>query len=166
MGNYGPYWRKLIELLSLIGSAGSGKLLGLASDFIQNRTHEKAEREEREFQKDLAFKGQLNDYMQAQHRPIDGKTSLLSVTLCAMYIMFAFTACAACLYCFYLAFGEVVIKDPDATQGGWNFIGIIDWKFAPKNISQLSPLGVGYLILHPILFILSMVSTGSRAKKG
>lgn len=156
----------MTELLTLIGSAGSGKLFGLLGDFLSNRAHEKAEREEREFQRDLAYKGQLHDYMQAINTE-EGteRPSLMSKTLCFLYILFGVTACVCCMYCFFTAFGEVSIKDPDTKGSSFSIFGIFNWDFTPRSKIDLSPMGVGYLILHPILFILSMVSTGSRGPK-
>lgn len=156
----------MLELFSLIGSAGSGKILGLISDFLSNRSQAQAEEKEREHQRDLAFKGQLGDYLQASHDQVDGKTTLLSFTLCAMYLMFSATVCAAALYCFWVGFGEVSIKDPDAEGSSWSILGgAIRRSLEAKSITDISPMGVGYLILHPILFILSMVSTGTRASR-
>lgn len=154
----------MIELLSLIGSAGAGKAFGLISDWQSARHHEKEEAADREFQKWIAEKGQLNEYIQAVHGSGGSKPSPLSLTLCAIYLMFTFTACAACLYCFYVGFGEVLIKDPDQQQSSFRFF-LLETKWSPKGVIQLSPMGLGYLILHPILFVLSMVSTGTRVKR-
>lgn len=156
----------ITALLSLIGSAGSGKILGLASDFFQTRAQEKADEAERAHQRDLASRGELKNYLaQTHHIDDNGRVSLLSRTLCLIYLLFAITACSACLYCFWLGFGEATIKDPDQEGGSFSALGLFKWEFQPKNISQLSPIGVGYLILHPILFILSMVSTGTRTPR-
>tara|TARA_R110002126_G_scaffold287101_1_gene439553 strand:+ start:590 stop:1048 length:459 start_codon:yes stop_codon:yes gene_type:complete len=149
----------MFALLTLIGSAGSGKLLSLVSEYFQNKAQSESEEKEREFQKDLAFKGELKAYIESAHAPIDGKTTLLSYTLCALYVMFGFTACSACLWCFWMGAGEVLIKDPDQKRSFFESI------FGARNVTSLSPIGVGYLILHPILFILSMVSTGSRTPR-
>lgn len=156
----------ITALLSLIGSAGSGKLLGLASDFFQNRAQEKADEAERAHQRDLASRGKLAEYLKATHHVQEGDNpTLFSRTLCLIYLMFASTACLACLYCFYLGFdGTALIKDPDQEGTKFSFIGF-SWEFQARNISELSPLGVGYLILHPILFILSMVSTGTKGPR-
>jgi len=149
----------VLALLSLIGSAGSGKLLGLVSEFFHNRSQAAAEEREREFQRDLAFKGELKDYLAQAHAPVNGGNSILSFTLCALYLMFGATACTACLYCFWLGGGEVAIKDPDHQKS------FIESVLGARSVTELSPIGVGYLILHPLLFILSMVSTGSRAPR-
>ena len=155
----------LAALLSLIGSAGSGKILGLASDFFQNRAHEKSEESERSHQRDLASRGQLANYLkQTHHEGESGAPSLFSRTLCIIYLMFALTACTACLYCFWLGSGEVLIKDPDQEGTKFSFL-IFSWDFQANNISRLSPIGVGFLVLHPILFILSMVSTGTKVPR-
>jgi len=151
----------MVELLSLIGASGSGKILSMASEFMTNRAQAVAEEKEREFQRTLADKDQLKDYLSIQHQHVEGKPTLLSYTLCFLYLMFGATACAACLYCFYVGFGEVTIKDPDQEGGGFA-LGPLKLAFQAKSITDISAMGVGYLILHPILFILSMVSTSSR----
>jgi len=155
----------LAALLSLIGSAGSGKILGLASDYFQNKAHEKSEESERAHQRDLAGRGQLEAYLNETHSKDDeGNPSLFSRTLCLIYLLFACTACTACLYCFWLGSGEVLIKDPDQEGTKFSFL-VFSWDFQANNISRLSPIGVGFLILHPILFILSMVSTGTKVPR-
>ena len=158
-----------MELLTLIGSAGSGKLLGMAGEFLSNRAHEKAEREQREFERDLAFKGQLQEYIQAHSVEVDGRPSLMQKTLSLLYILFACTICFCCVLCFVAAFGEIseqAIKDPDAQGSSLSLFGIINWDFQARSKVNLSPMGVGYLIMHPLLFIVSMVSTGgTRGQK-
>jgi hypothetical protein len=158
----------MMELLTLIGSAGSGKLFGLVGEFLSNRAHEKAEAQEREFQRDLAFKGQLHDYMAAQHKEVDGRPSLIQKTLSFLYILFGVTICVCCVVCFVASIGEVspvTIKDPDAKGGALSIFGFIDWQFQAKSKTELSMAGLGYLILHPLLFIISMVSTGGSRQK-
>lgn len=154
----------IIPLLTLIGSAGSGKLIQMVSEIMSNASHAKQQKEDREFQKYLADKGALNEYLKETHAEVDGHPSLLSITLCSLYLMFGATVCAAALYCFYIGFGEVTIKDPDQAGSHFKFL-LFEWKPNPKNISEISPMGLGYLILHPILFILSTVSGATRFRR-
>lgn len=155
----------MIELLSLIGSAGAGKLFQIGSEMLTNASVAKQEEKDREFQKYLADKNQLAAYMDGVHGKGDHPPSLLSWTLCLLYIMFGITACLACLYCFYLGYeGNAVIKDPDAEGSRFKFF-ILEWQFQARNISSLSPMGIGYLILHPILFILSTISGSTRSHR-
>lgn len=155
----------MLELLTLFGSAGAGKLFQIGSEVLTNASVAKQEKEEREFQRSMADKGQLKEYLESVHKLDDGKPTMFSTTLCILYIMFGATACAACLYCFYLGVnGQAHIKDPDTEGTAFKFF-ILEWQFQARNISSLSPMGVGYLILHPILFILSTVSGSTRSHR-
>jgi len=155
----------MMALLSLIGSAGAGKILGLVTEYFSAKHQKDQDNAEREFQRSLADKGQLKDYLTAVHSSPEGKPSLLSYTLCSLYIMFGLTACACCIYCFYVAFGEVTIKDPDQKESLFRIPLLFETRWTPETTIDLSPMGLGYLILHPLLFILSMVSTGTRPNR-
>jgi len=159
----------MIELLSLIGSAGAGKAFGLVSEFLQSKERHKSEHEERQFRRELAAGDRLGEYMEALHGPPNNHgPSLLGSTLCVLYIMFGATVCTCSILCFYYGIWEheaVSIKDPDQSSRTFSILGgAIKYEWPTKSISQISLVGIGYLLLHPILFILSTVTTGTPRK--
>lgn len=160
----------MIELLSLIGSAGAGKAFGMLGDAWANASRRKDEKDEREFQKDLAFRGLLSDYLNSTSED-GGKTSFMSYIRGAMFIMFSFTACAFIGWCAWAQFaypevGDLTFQNPEPPQNTISLLaGAIEWSWATKTITRISPLGYAYLALHPLLFILSMVSTLERPRR-
>jgi hypothetical protein len=164
----------VLELLSLIGAPGAGKIFQIAGDFLSDRRRSKHEAEERAFRSSLAQGDKLTAYMEAIHGSEDDDLpSLHSVTMCALYIMFAVTTCVFICTCLYIQWElgnealMVGIKDPEQNPSTWSILGgLIKGSRATNTITFISPLGVAYLALHPLLFVLGLVSSGRSPFKG
>jgi hypothetical protein len=164
----------VLELLSLIGAPGLGKATAIIGDFVSDSKRRQIEADDREFKKDLAYKGQLKDYLKALHAENDEPRypSLMSVTLCVLYIMFSVTACAFIFWCCYIQWElgneafRVGIKDPEQAGSTLSLLGgAIKYSWASKSVTFISPLGCAYLALHPLLYILGLVSSGRSPYK-
>ena len=164
----------MLELLSLIGAPGAGKLFQIGSDWISDSRRQKVEDKEREFKQGLAMGGQLKEYMESIHGSEDDDLpSLHSVVMCGLYFMFATTTVifiATCLALQWELGNEALmvgIKDPEQQGKTWSFLGgAIEYSYPSKSIAFISPLGCAYLALHPLLFVLGLVSSGRSPFKG
>jgi len=164
----------MLELLSLIGAPGAGKLFQIASDFISDSRRQKMEDRKQNHLEKMAGHENFKSYMESIHGTEDDSLPTLhSVVMCSLYIMFSLITCifiATCLYIQWELGNEafmVGIKDPEQQAKTWSFLGgAIQYSYPAKSLSFVSPLGVAYLALHPLLFVLGLVSSGRSPFKG
>ena len=158
----------ILEVISILGSSAGGKIFGMASDFLSERRHEKREKQENEHKQQLALIGKTGEYQNELHeQKEDGSYSPMSWVVAFSLGLFAFTYCTAALSCFLDNPTQIIYsKDPsEAASSVSIFFGFIDWDIANNRVITMSKIGLGYLMFHPIVFILSMVFTGDKLKK-
>ena len=159
----------ILELATLLGASGGGKILGMFSDFMSERRLLKQQELEQNHLQDLASRGSLGEYLNGINEPneITGCYSPMAWTVAIGLGVFTITYCIAALSCFVINPQEIVwTKDPSSKASEvellWGFIG---WKIADNRVVEVSKIGVGFLMLHPVVFIISMVFTGDKPKR-
>jgi|14BtaG_2_1085337.scaffolds.fasta_scaffold23028_2 hypothetical protein len=159
-------------LLGVIGPPAVGKslnsILGLIDRAGESQERRDAQNHEREMAQTKEGRAYLNDL---HKRDENGEESLLSVTMCRLYLMFGGTMCAFILFCLllqYVALEEglgqdyaVPIKDPDEKGKTISFFGI-GFNWGTGKIQNISPLGMGYLAYASISFIITLTLTNRR----
>ncbi len=158
----------IMELVSLLGSSVGGKLFGMASEFITESRHAKAEASELNHKQQMALIESHKEFQNELQTPNpDGSYSPLSYVVAYSVGLFAITYCLAALSCFLDAPTQIVYtKDPaDDARLFSVFWGFIEWDIANNQVLKMSKIGLGYLMLHPIVFVLSMVTTGDKPKR-
>ena len=158
----------ILELASLLGSSVGGKLFGLAGDYIAEKRHDKRETMEHEKQVTLANRNSLKEYYESQSMVTpEGKPSPLAYVIAFCIGLFAVTYCYSALSCFTdNPEGLILTKDPAENARNFSILfGFIEWDIANNKVISMSRAGLGYLMLHPIVFILSMVTTGDKPKR-
>ena len=158
----------ILELASFLGTSVGGKVFGMASDFLAERRQQKRDELEYEHKKDLAFKGQLNEHYTAisEQKP-DGTYSPLTWVISCVILLFAATYCYATISCFIDNPTQIIYtKDPSEEASTFSILfGTISWDISSNRILAMSKAGMGYLLCYPIIFILSMVTTGDKPKR-
>ena len=157
-----------MELVALLGSSVGGKGLGMFSDFISERRHQGREEEENKHIQDLASRDKLKGYYESINAPLeDGNPSPLAYVIAFSIGLFAITYCLAALSCFFWEPTAVILtKDPAEDARAISFLfGFIEWDLSNDRILSMSKIGLGFLMLYPIVFILSMVTTGDKLKR-
>lgn len=158
----------ILEVISILGSSAGGKIFGMVSDFMSERRHQKREEEENKHKQQLAIIGATREYQHEVHeQKEDGSYSPISWVIAISLGLFAATYCTASLSCFIDNPTQIIYsKDPSEAANSISLLfGFIEWDIANNRVIEMSKIGLGYLMLHPIVFILSMVFTGDRLKK-
>lgn len=158
----------ILELASILGTSVGGKVFGIVGDMLSERRHQHREQEDNKHKQQLAIIGATKEYQHDLHeQKEDGTYSPLSWVIAISIGLFAFTYCAAALTCFFDDPTAIVYtKDPSEEANNFSFLfGFIEWDIANNRVVSMSKIGLGYLMLHPIVFILSMVTTGDKLKR-
>ena len=158
----------ILELASFLGTSVGGRLFGMAGDWIAGRREAQREKAEFKHQRSLADKGAFTEYAKALSSPqSDGSYSPLQWVIAFVILLFAVTYCTATLTCFFDNPGEIIYtKDPsEDSREIALFFGAIKWDLANNRILAMSKAGMGFLMCYPLVFILSMVTTGDRPKR-
>ena len=158
----------IMELVSLLGSSVGGKVFGMVSDVMAERRHAKTLETELTHKQQMALIKSHTEYQDEIHEQNkDGGYSPLSHVVAYSVGLFAVTYCIAALSCFIDTPTEIVYtKDPAEDARIFSvFWGFIEWDIANNQVLKMSKIGLGYLMLHPIVFILSMVTTGDKPRK-
>ena len=157
----------MIELLSLLGAAGGGKMFGIVSDWVLEGRHQKQEEKKQEHERYMAsMRGRRKYHADLYTKDNDGTYSPLAHVIAYTIGLFAVTYCAAALSCFLdNPTATIYTKDPSENAAVREILfGIIRWDSFNNRVVEMSKIGLGYLMLHPMLFILSMVTTGDKIK--
>lgn len=158
----------ILELASFLGTSVGGKLFGLAGDWLAERRLAKREQEEFQHQKDLAYKDALKDHLDSLNlERSNGGYSPLQWVIAFVILLFGTTYCLATLTCFFENSSEIIYtKDPSQDARSVSlFFGAISYDLANNKILAMSKAGLGFLMCYPLVFILSMVTTGDRPSK-
>ena len=158
----------IIELVSFLGTSVGGKVFGMIHDAMSEKRHR--EREELEFRhkENMAARGNLREYYgELNQENSHGGYSPLTWVISFTILLFGVTYCAAALTCFFDdPTKPILTKDPGSDPSTFAlFFGLIEWDIANNKVISMSKAGLGFLMLHPIVFILSMVTTGDRPRK-
>ncbi len=158
----------ILELASFLGTSVGGKLFGMISDSISEKRHQKREEAEFNHKIALAASGQLKEHYEAVNKQNDdGTYSPLSWVVAFVVFLFCITYCYATLSCFIDNPAQIIYtKDPSEEASKFSLLfGTISWDIANNRVLAMSKAGMGYLMCYPIIFILSMVTTGDKPKK-
>jgi len=158
----------ILELASFLGTSVGGKLFGMISDTMAEKRHNERENMEIKHRQRLAELEQLGDYYEKLNTPSsDGTYSPLSRVVAFTIGLFAITYCYATLSCFIDNPAQVIFtKDPSGNSSAFSLLGgFITWDIANNRVLEMSKVGLGYLLLHPVVFILSMATTGDKPGK-
>jgi hypothetical protein len=158
----------ILELASFLGTSVGGKLFGLAGDWLAERRAHKRDEAEFQLRKDLAYKGQLKEHVAGlNEQNADGGYSPLQWVVAFVILCFGITYCAATLTCFFDdPTAQVFTKDPSENSRAISiFFGAIKYDLADNRVLAMSKAGLGFLMCYPLVFILSMVTTGDRPGK-
>ena len=158
----------ILELASILGTSVGGKVFGIVGDLLSERRHHKREEDEFKHRQQMQLISEAKGYQNAIHeQKEDGTYSPLSWVIAISLGLFAFTYCSAALTCFFDNPTAIVYtKDPSEDANTFSFFfGFIEWDIANNRVVEMSKIGLGYLMLHPIVFILSMVTTGDKLKR-
>ena len=139
----------------------------MAGDWLADGRQAKRDKANIEHEKDLAYKGQLREHLEAINGKDDGgHYSPLAYVVAFIVLCFGVTYCTATLTCFFDSPAEIIYtKDPtEDTRSISIFFGAFKWDLANNRILAMSKAGLGFLLLYPVIFILSMVTTGDRPK--
>ena len=158
----------ILELASFLGTSVGGKLFGIAGDWLAESRVRKREEAEHQLKKDLAYKGALGEHLQKLNSENShGGYSPLQWVVAFVILSFGVTYCVATLTCFFEGPTDIIYtKDPSADSAQRSFFfGAIRWDATNNKVLAISKAGMGWLMLYPIVFILSMVTTGDRPTK-
>ena len=159
----------MIELLSLLGAGGAGKICGIVGDLVSARHHRKIEEKEQSHREALACRNSLKEYYDGLDKlEEDGTHSPLTRVIAFCIGLFGVTYCIAALTCFFdNPAASILTKDPSSEADTYSLLfGFIEWSVKDNRVVSMSKIGLGYLMLHPIIFVLSMAITGDKIKKG
>ena len=159
----------MIEIIGFLSSTLGGKLFGMATDALAARREHKARLAEQDHIQRLADKNASKEYYAEIDKPDeDGNYSPMSHTIAFVIRLFACVYAAAILSCFFDDPGQIIYtKDPASDANKVEILfGVISFDLANNRILEMSKIGLGALLVQPVIFILCMASTGSRGKKG
>lgn len=158
----------ILALISFLGTTVGGKVFGMISDALSERRVHKHEEAERKHKQRLAELDKSQEYMEAANVPqSDGSYSPMSYISAYSLGLFATVYCVATLSCFLWEPSSIIYtKDPTEDTNAFELLfGLIKWDLANDRVITMSKAGLGFLLLQPIVFILSMVFTGDKARK-
>ena len=158
----------ILELASFLGTSVGGKVFGMIGDALAERRIHRREELEYEHKKDIAYKGQLKEYMETINgQQQDGTYSPLAWVTAAVILLFAVTYCYATLSCFLENPTSIIYtKDPSEAANKISLLfGTISWDIANNRILAMSKAGMGFLMCYPVIFVVTMATTGDRPKK-
>lgn len=141
----------------------------MVGDWMSESRQAKRDAQEFEFKKDLASHKQLQAHIANVHQQnSDGTYSPLAYVIAFVVLLFGVTYCMATLTCFFDNPEQIVhTKDPaENTRAISILFGSIKWDLANNRILAMSKAGLGFLMLYPVVFILSAVIDGGHLKRG
>ena len=158
----------ILELASFLGTSVGGKLFGMISDSIAEKRHQ--EQEERAFNHQIAMAASNNlkeHYDSLGKQNSKGGYSPIAWAVTFIVVLFAVTYCYATLSCFISNPEQIVYtKDPSEDANTVSILfGTISFDISNNKILGMSRAGLGYLMCYPIIFILSMVTTGDKPRR-
>ena len=150
----------------MLGTSVGGKIFGVISEKIHDSQIERREQAERAHQADLAGRNQLTAYLDTINRPNpNGGSSPMQFVVPLILLVFAITY-VQCVWGCFTVDPEAIIytKDPTSeTAVRELFFGFIRWDSVNDRVVAMSKAGLGALLLYPIIFILSSVTSLDRA---
>jgi hypothetical protein len=140
----------------------------MLSDMMAEGRMRKREEAEIKHRESMADKKAAREYMELYNATNeDGRHSPRAWVVSFIILMLGVTYCTATLSCFYIDPGHIVYtKDPSEDAKKFSILfGAIEWDRSNNRVISMSRAGLGYIMLHPIIFIISMVTTGDRPSK-
>ena len=152
----------IFELVSLLGTSVGGTLLGLLDNHLDSRRQKQIEERQIKRETQVLLKGDYAAYQKAIHkRQPDGSYSPMSYAICFVFI-FMSVSYAACIGTLFFNDPNTIIYSKDPTNEPKQFemlFGAIKYSWNDNRILQISRVGLGVIMLYPVIFVISNVIT-------
>ena len=160
----------MLELLGIVGPPALGKAINSVSGIVDSWGEDQRLRDRQAHEREMASKEAGKAYFESIHKLDDGEETLLSRTMCHIYLLFSYTMASFIVFCCFLqwdmGWGEYLIniKDPEDQGKKISLLGFT-YSWGTGKITQLSPLGLAYLGYASLSFIITLTTTNEKKKR-
>jgi len=181
----------ITPLITFLGSAAGGSLLGFIDNIITRKREDNQRAEDRLHEERIASRNQFTEYAKAVEARSPGTLKRLSrkftlgkftyenvkyklyptnvPTARARSIatgVLMLIAAYVTVMVLFAAFPSVIVHtiNPAAEPSRFEFLLLFAYQFTTNNTYILTSGGVAYLMAHPLIFIISLILTGTARR--